>query len=104
MLEFATIQSATVSGFGEEENMCQLSLEWSEAIVSCGGVVSYTVTVSPCLSGPGDCDVINGNLMETTETQITLSVKGSVGLKYDFNVSTCNVSSNTFTVNLTGTY
>ena len=104
MLESATIQSATVSGFDEEENMCQLGLEWSEAIVSCGGDVSYTVTVTPCLSGPGDCDVINGSSVQTTETQITLCVNGSVSLEYDFNVSTCNVSSNTYTVNLTGIY
>ena len=104
MLESANIQSATVSGVGEEENMCKLSLEWS-AIVSCGGGVSYTVTVTPCLSGPGDCDVINGSPMSTfstIDTQQTLAVNGSVGLKYNFIVSTCANTSPVYSVDLTG--
>ena len=105
MLESATIQSATVSGFGEEENMCQLSLEWSEAIVNCGGDVSYTVTVTPCLSGPGDCDVINGSPVSTfttTDTQKTIPVNGSVGLEYNVTVSTCASTSSLYSVYLTG--
>ena len=105
MLESPEFQSATVSGFGDEENMCQLSLEWSEAVVSCSGDVTYTVTATPCLSGSGDCEVISGSPVETfstTESQITLSVNGSVGLEYDFTVSTCANTSAVFTVNLTG--
>ena len=112
MLESANIQSATVSGFGQEEDMCQLSLEWSEAIVSCGGDVSYTVTVSPCLSGPGDCDVINGSpvsTFSTTDIQQTLMVNGSIGLEYSSNLTTttCDGSIksniNSKRVNLQGT-
>ena len=106
MLQSASILSATVSGFGEEENMCLLSLEWSEAIVSCGGDVSYTVTVTPCLSGPGDCDVINGSSFETLSTndttQIDLPVNGSIGLEYHFTVSTCDVKSTSVFIALTG--
>ena len=91
MLESASIQSATVSGFGEEENMCQLSLEWSEATVSCDGDVSYTVTVTPCLSGPGDCGVINGipvSTFTTTNTQQIFMVDGKIGLEYSSNLTT----------------
>ncbi|CAI8023821.1 hypothetical protein GBAR_LOCUS13903, partial [Geodia barretti] len=84
----------------------QLSLEWSEAVVSCSGDVPYTVTATPCLSGSGDCEVISGSPVETfstTESQITLSVNGSVGLEYDFTVSTCANTSDVYTVNLTAT-
>jgi hypothetical protein len=100
VLESSEFQSATVSGFGD---MCQLSLEWSEAVVSCSGDVTYTVTATPCLSGSGDCEVISGSPVETfstTESQITLSVDGSVGLEYDFTVSTCTSASDVYTVNL----
>ena len=83
--------------------MCQLSLEWSEAVVNCSGDVPYTVTATPCLSGSGDCEVISGvETFSTTESQITLSVDGSVGLEYDFTVSTCANSSDVYRVNLTG--
>ena len=102
VLESTEFQSATVSGFGD---MCQLSLEWSEAVVSCSGDVPYTVTATPCLSGSGDCEVISGSPVETfstTESQITLSVDGSVGLEYDFTVSTCANTSEVYRVNLTG--
>ena len=105
MLESSEFQSATVSGFGDEENMCQLSLEWSEDVVSCSGDVPYTVTATPCLSGSGDCEVISGSPVETfstTQSRITLSVNGSVGLEYDFTVSTCANTSDVYTVNLTG--
>ena len=102
VLESSEFQSATVSGFGHR---CQLSLNWSEAVVSCSGDVPYTVTATPCLSGSGDCEVISGSPVETfstTESQITLSVDGSVGLEYDFTVSTCANTSAVFNVNLTG--
>ena len=106
MSESANIRSANVIELGEEENMCQLSLEWSEAIVSCGGDVSYTVTVTPCLSGPGDCDVINGSpasTFTTTDTQQTVTVNGSIGLEYNITVSTCDVKSTSgLEVTLTG--
>ena len=102
VFESSEFQSATVNGVGD---MCQLSLEWSEAVVSCSGDVPYTVTATPCLSGSGDCEVISGSPVETfstTESQITLSVDGSVGLGYDFTVSTCANTSAVFSVNLTG--
>ena len=87
MLESPEILSASVSGLGDE-NMCRLSLEWSEAVVSCAGSVTYTLSATPCLSG--DCEVVGGR--QATETQITLSVDGSVGLEYDFTVTaeTCD--------------
>ena len=108
MLGSATFQSATVSGFGEEENMCQLSLEWSEAIVSCGGDVTYTVTVSPCLSGPGDCGS-PVSTFSTTDTQQTVTVNGSVALEYSSTLTTqtCNVRINSnpnYSVDLRGNW
>ena len=74
-------------------------------MVNCSGDVPYTVTATPCLSGSGDCEVICGSPVETfstTESQITLSVDGSVSLEYDFTVSTCANTSDVYTVNLTG--
>ena len=95
------IHSASVSRLGDEENMCRLSLEWSEAVVNCGGFVTYTLSASPCLSVSGDCEVVGGRqTTSTTETGITLSVDGSVGLEYDFTVSTCANTSAVSSVNL----
>ena len=94
------IQSASLSGLGDEENMCELSLEWSEA-ASCAGSVTYTLTATPCLSVSGDCEVAGGRqTTSTTETRITLSVDGSVGLEYDYTVSTCANTSPVYSVNL----
>ena len=94
-------QSASVSGLGDEENMCRLSLEWSEAVVSCAGSVTYTLSATPCLSVSGDCEGVGGRqTTSTTETQITLSVDGSVGLEYDFTVSTCANTSAVYSVDL----
>ena len=102
MLESPEILSANVSGLGDEDNMCRLSLEWSEA-VSCGGNVTYTLTATPCLSVSGDCEVVGGRQTTSiTETRITLSVDGSVGLEYDFTVSTCANTSAVYSVDLTG--
>ena len=95
------IQSASVSGLGDEENMCRLSLEWSEAVVSCAGSVTYTLTATPCLSVSGDCEGVGGRqTTSTTETRITLSVDGSAGLEYDFTVSTCANTSPVYSVDL----
>ena len=94
------IHSASVSGLGDEENMCRLSLGWSE-VVSCGGSVTYTLSATPCLSVSGDCEVAGGSqTTSTTETRITLSVDGSVGLEYDFTVSTCANTSDVYSVDL----
>ena len=95
--------SASFSGLGDEENMCRLSLGWSEAVVSCAGSVTYTLTATPCLSVSGDCEVVGGRqTTSTTETGITLSVDRSAGLEYDFTVSTCANTSSVFSVDLTG--
>ena len=103
MLGTPEFQSASVSGFGD--NMCRLSLEWSEAVVSCGGSVTYTLSATPCLSVSGDCEVVGGRqTTSTTETQITLSVDGSVGLEYNFTVSTCANTSAVYSVELSGIY
>ena len=102
MLESPEIQSASVSGLGDE-NMCRLSLEWSEAVVSCAGSVTYILTATSCLSVSGDCEGVGGRqTTSTTETGITLSVDGSAGLEYDFTVSTCTNTSAVYSVNLTG--
>ena len=79
----------------------RLSLEWSEAVVSCAGSVTYTLSATPCLSVSGDCEVAGGRqTTSTTETGITLSVDGSVGLEYDFTVSTCANTSSVYSVDL----
>ena len=105
MLESPEIHSVSVSGLGDEENMCRLSLGWSEAVVSCGGNVTYILSATPCLSVSGDCVVVGGSqTTSTTETRITLSVDGSVGLEYDFTVSTCASTSAVYSANLTGMY
>ena len=101
MLESPEIHSASVSGLGDEENMCRLSLEWSEAVISCGGSVTYNLSATPCLSVSGDCEVVGGRqTTSTTETRITLSVDGSVGLEYNFTVSTCANTSPVYSVDL----
>ena len=101
VFESPEFQSASVSGLGDEENMCRLSLEWTEAVVNCAGSVTYILTANPCLSVSGDCEVVGGSqTTSTTETQITLSVDGSVGLEYDFTVSTCANTSAVYSVNL----
>ena len=102
MLESPEIPSAIVSGLGDE-NMCRLNVEWSEAVVSCGGSVTYILTATSCLSVSGDCEVVGGSqTTSTTETGITLSVDGSAGLEYDFTVSTCTNTSAVYSVDLTG--
>ena len=101
MLESPEIQSASVSGLGDEENMCRVSLEWSEVVVSCAGSVTYTLSATPCLSVSGDCEVVGGRqTTSTTETRITLSVDGSVGLEYNFTVSTCANTSTAYSADL----
>ena len=104
MLESPEIHPASVSGLGDEDNMCRLSLEWSEAVVSCAGSVTYTLSATPCLSVSRECEVVGGRqTTSTTETQITLPVDGSVGLEYNFTVSTCANTSAVYSVDLTGT-
>ena len=94
------IHSASFSGLGDE-NMCRLRLEWSEAVVSCAGSVTYILSVTPCLSVSGDCEVVGGSqTTSTTETGITLSVDGSVGLEYNFTVGTCGNTSPVYSADL----
>ena len=101
-MESSEFRSATVSAFGVEENVCELNLKWSEAIVSCGGSVSYTVTVAPCLSG--DC---NDSTISGVDTEHSVAVNGSVELEYELTLrtETCNgrmMTNNSISVNLTG--
>ena len=68
--------------------MCRLSVEWSEAIVSCGGSVTYNLTVTPCPSGSGDCDMNDMTFSGLEENQHSFTVNGSVSLEYELTVST----------------
>jgi hypothetical protein len=79
VLESPEFRSATVSEFADEENMCQLSLEWSEAVVSCSGDVTYTVTATPYLSL---------SEISTTDTQLNTSVNGNICLVHNITVTT----------------
>ena len=53
----STIQDLTVA---IEEDMCLLTLEWSEAIVSCDGGVNYTLSVTPGVQDGTAVDVYSG--------------------------------------------
>ena len=68
--------------------MCVLSVEWSETIVSCGGSVTYNLTVTPCPSGSGDCDMNDMTFSGLEENQHSFTVNGSVSLEYELTVST----------------
>ena len=68
--------------------MCELSVEWSEAITSCGGSVTYNLTVTPCPSGSGDCDMNDMTFSGLEENQQSFNVNGSVSLEYELTVST----------------
>jgi hypothetical protein len=90
----ATISERDVGG-GEE---CVASVEWSEAIVSCGGSVSrYVLTLTPPTSdcqSSGDCMVMDGSSVITTpgtQTQYSLTVTSQ---DYDITVraDTCGGS------------
>ena len=108
------VLSATVSerdvGGGEE---CVVSVEWSEAIVSCAGTVSqYVLTLTPPTSdcqSSGDCMVMDGSSVITTpgtQTQYSLTVTSQ---DYDITIraDTCGGSltgdtSSLYNINLTG--
>jgi hypothetical protein len=79
VLERSEFLPPSVGGFGDEENMCQLSLEWSEAVVSCSGDVTYTVTATPYLSL---------SEISTTDTQLNTSVNGNICLVHNITVTT----------------
>ena len=98
MLERSEFLPPSVGGFGDEENMCQLSLEWSEAVVSCSGDVTYTVTATPYLSL---------SEISTTDTQLNTSVNGNICLVHNITVTTeiCEgriVENISLSLNLTG--
>ena len=88
------------------ENMCRLSVEWSETFVSCGGSVTYNLTVTPCPSGSGDCDMNDMTFSGLEENQHSFTVDGSVSLEYELTVSTVTcgdvTTSPVYRVNLTG--
>ena len=99
--ESSTIQDLTVT---IEEDMCFLSLEWSEAIVSCDGIsVNYNLTLTPDTEDSTAVDIYSG-----TENRYNYTVNGSAGLQYSFNLTTEVCGGQTFTmsgpVNLSGTY
>ena len=97
-------------GGGEE---CVVSVEWSEAVVSCGGSVSqYVLTLTPPTSdcqSSGDCMVMDGSSVITTpgtQTQYSLTVTSQ---DYDITIraDTCGGSltgdtSSLYNINLTG--
>ena len=105
----ATISERDVGG-GEE---CVASVEWSEAIISCGGSVSqHVLTLTPFTSdcqSSGDCMVMGGSSVITTpgtQTQYSLTVTSQ---DYDITVraDTCGGSltgdtSSLYNINLTG--
>ena len=86
--------------------MCELSVEWSETIVSCGGSVTYNLTVTPCPSGSGDCAMNDMTFSGLEENQHSFNVNGSVSLEYELTVSTVTcgnvTTSPVYRVNLTG--
>ena len=91
-----------------EENMCELSVEWSETIVSCGGSVTYNLTVTPCSSGSGDCDMNDMTVSGLEENQHSFNVNGSVSLEYELTVSTVTcgnvTTSPVYRVDLSGVF
>ena len=108
LLESSRVQGDTVSGVGDEENMCVLSVEWSETIVSCDGSVTYNLTVTPCPSGSGDCDMNDMTFSGLEETQHSFNVNGSVSLEYELTVSTVTcgdvTTSPVYRVDLSGVF
>ena len=106
LLESSRVQGDTISGVGDEENMCVLSVEWSETIVSCGGSVAYNLTVTPCPSGSGDCDMNDMTFPGLEENQNSFTVNASVSLEYELTVSTVTcgdvTTSPVYSVDLSG--
>ena len=111
LLSHSQINSATISerDVGEEEE-CVVSVEWSEAIVSCGGSVSqYVLTLTPPTSdcqSSGDCIVRDVITTPGTQTQYSLTVTSQ---DYDITIraDTCGGSltgdtSSLYNINLTG--
>ena len=81
--------------------MCLLTIEWSEAIVSCSGVsVDYSLSVTPDVENGTEVDIYSG-----TENRYTYTVNGSVGLQYNFSLVTiCGGQASTMSgVDLSGT-
>ena len=78
---------------------CNLTVVWSEAIVSCNGTVSnYILTVTPptcdCQSSP-DCILINSNtsaeyMLSGSQTQSIITVNGSLVYDMTLRADTCD--------------
>ena len=95
---------------GEEE--CVVNVEWSEALVSCGGSLSqYVLSVTPptpdCHSSP-DCVVVTSSSQYTipgSETQYSLTV-GTLDYDITVRADVCDGSmtaeSSVYNVDLTG--
>ena len=64
--------------------MCLLTLEWSETIVSCGGIsTNYSLSVTPHIENGTAVNIYSG-----TENRYTYIVNGSVGFQYNFKLTT----------------
>ena len=83
MLAKAEFQAHRVIGIGDLENTCLLNLEWSESIASCGGSVNYSLTATTDVEDVTEVDIYSG-----TENIYTYTVNGSVGLQYNFSLTT----------------
>ena len=73
--ESSIIQDLTVT---IEEDMCLLTLEWSEAIASCDGGANYTLSVTPDVEDGTEVNIYSG-----TENRYIYTVNGSAGLQYN---------------------
>ena len=74
--------------------MCLLTTEWSEAIVSCDGIsANYSLSVTPDVEDGTEVDIYSG-----TENRYTYTVNGSVGLQYNFSLTTEICGGQTFTM------
>ena len=63
--------------------MCLLTLEWSEAIVSCDGDINYNLSVTPGDENGTEIDIYSG-----AENSYTYTVNGENGLQYSFSLTT----------------
>ena len=63
--------------------MCLLTLEWSEAIVSCDGTANYNLNFTADVENGTAVDIYSGS-----ENRYTYTVNGEDGLQYNFSLTT----------------
>ena len=73
--------------------MCLLTLEWSEALISCGGSVNYSLSVTSDVEDGTAVEIYSG-----ADNRYAYIVNGSVGLQYSFNLKTEVCDNPTFTM------